>query len=52
MTPRTTALAPTDALLADDTSVDGVLGDRLRLKITSTGTFESSLVLSARVACR
>jgi hypothetical protein len=31
-------LASTDAGLADDTVVDGVLGDRLRLKITSTGT--------------
>ena len=45
-------LAPTDAGLADDTAVDGVLGDRLRLKITSTGTFGSGSVISARVACR
>ncbi len=52
LTPRTTVLAPTDASLADDTAVDGVLGDRLRLKVTSTGTFGSGSVLSARVACR
>jgi hypothetical protein len=52
LTPRTTVLAPTDAGLADDTVVDGVLGDRLRLKITSTGTFGSGSVISARVACR
>ena len=52
LTPRTTVLAPTDATLADDTVVDGVLGDRLRLKITSTGTFGSGSVISARVACR
>jgi hypothetical protein len=52
LTPRTTVLAPTDAALADDTAVDGVLGDRLRLKITSTGTFGSGSVISARVACR
>jgi hypothetical protein len=45
-------LAPTDAGLADDTVVDGVLGDRLRLKITSIGTFGSGSVISARVACR
>jgi hypothetical protein len=45
-------LAPTDAGLADDTVVDGVLGDRLRLKITSTGTFGSGSWISARVACR
>ena len=51
LTPRTTVLAPTDAALADDTAVDGVLGDRLRLKITSTGTFGSGSVISARVAC-
>ena len=52
LTPRTTVLAPTDAGLADDTVVDGMLGDRLRLKITSTGTFGSGSVISARVACR
>ena len=52
LTPRTTVLAPTDLTLADDTVVDGVLGDRLRLKITSTGTFGSGSVISARVACR
>ena len=52
LTPRTTVLTPTDAGLADDTVVDGVLGDRLRLKITSTGTFGSGSVISARVACR
>jgi hypothetical protein len=45
-------LTPTDATLADDTVVDGVLGDRLRLKITSTGTFGSGSVISARAACR
>ena len=52
LTPRTTMLAPTDAGLADDTVVDGVLGDRLRLKINSTGTFGSGSVISGRVACR
>ena len=52
LTPRTTVLTPTDATLADDTAVDGVLGDRLRLKITSTGTFGSGSVISARIACR
>ena len=52
LTPRTTVLTPTDATLADDTVVDGVLGDRLRMKITSTGTFGSGSVISARVACR
>jgi hypothetical protein len=41
LTPRTTVLTPADATLADDTVVDGVLGDRLRLKITSTGIFGS-----------
>lgn len=52
LTPRTTVLVPTDGTLTDDTAVDGVLGDRLRMKITSTGTFGSSTFLSARAVCR
>jgi hypothetical protein len=52
MTPRTTELTPSDGALADDTAIDGVLGDRLRLKVISTGTYGTSTVLSARAAPR
>lgn len=52
LTPKTTVLTPTDAAMADDTAVDGVLGDRFRLKYVVTGTYATSTVLSARVAVR
>lgn len=39
LTPKTSIITPTDATLADNTSVDGILGDRLRLKYTTTGTY-------------
>lgn len=44
---------PTDGALADDTAATGiVLGDRVRLKVVSTGTYAGSTVLSARVHAR
>lgn len=42
LTPKTTAVAPTDGTLTDDTSLDGILGDRVRLKVVSTGTYAGS----------
>jgi hypothetical protein len=49
LTPKTTQVTPTDAALADDTAVDGVVGDRFRVKIVVTGTYGGStqLVCSA-----
>lgn len=40
---------PTDATLSDNTIKDGLLGDRIRVKYTTTGTYAgtSSLKLSA-----
>jgi hypothetical protein len=52
LTPKTTPAAPGDGTLADDTCLDGVLGDRLRCKIVSTGTYAGSTVLSVRAAVR
>lgn len=46
LTPKTTNIAPTDGGLADDSSLDGVLGDRLRAKVISTGTYATSTLLS------
>lgn len=45
----TTLATPGDAALSDDTTVDGLLGDRLRVKYTSTGTYagSSTIVVSA-----
>lgn len=52
LTPKLTEITPTDGALPDDTAVDGVLGDRLRLKIVSTGTYAASTVLSGRAVVR
>lgn len=52
LTPRTTAYTPTDGALADDTAVDGMLGDRLRLKIVTTGTYAGNTILTGRFAAR
>jgi len=52
LTPKTTAVTPTDGSLTDDTAVDGVLGERFRLKVVSTGTYAGSTVLSGRICAR
>lgn len=52
LTPKTTQVAPTDGSMADDTAVDGILGDRLRAKVVSTGTYAGQTVLSVRATCR
>ena len=52
LTPKTTAATPTDGALTDDTCLDGILGDRLRVKEVSVGTYSGSTVLTVRVAAR
>jgi len=52
LTPKPTPAAPTDGALADDTTVDGLLGDRLRAKIVTTGTYGGSTVVTVRAAVR
>jgi hypothetical protein len=49
LTPKTTQVTPTDGAIADDTAIDGILGDRFRLKVVSTGTYAGSTVLSGRI---
>ncbi len=46
------ALVPADAALTTDALVDGVIGDRLRVKYTTTGTYSgaSSLAVDAVIA--
>lgn len=45
----TSIATPTDGSLADNTAVNGLLGDRFRVKLTTTGTYTgaSSLVITA-----
>ena len=52
MTGGTTPPAVTDGALADDTTIQGFLGDRFRLKLTTTGTFGAASTLSGRVVSR
>lgn len=40
------AYVPTDATMADDTIKDGLLGDRIRLKYTTTGTYAGNTSLA------
>lgn len=44
-TPVTTIATPTDGLLTANTCVDGVLGDRLRVKWVSVGTYGAGTTL-------
>jgi hypothetical protein len=48
LTPVTTPATPTDGTLTDNTCVDGILGDRLRVKVVSTGTYAGGTVVSVR----
>lgn len=52
LTPKTTAVTPTDGAMTDDTAVDGILGTLFRVKVVSAGTYASSTVLSARLTVR
>ena len=45
----TTLYTPTDAALTDDTVKDGILGDRLRTKLTTTGTYAGVTTLKVNV---
>ncbi|MGE0425411.1 MAG: hypothetical protein AB7O88_24335 [Reyranellaceae bacterium] len=50
LTPMTTPASP--GPLADDACLDGVLGDRLRAKVSSTGTYSNNTSISVRAAVR
>jgi hypothetical protein len=52
LTPRTSNYVPTDGALADDTVIDGVLGDRLRVKKVSTGTYAGNASVATRACLR
>lgn len=46
------AVAPTDGSLADNTILDGLLGDRLRLKYVTTGTYTGATSLAVNAVAR
>lgn len=48
----TGTVTPTDGALADDTAIDGILGDRLRVKAVSTGTYAGSTALVGRMVAK
>jgi hypothetical protein len=45
LTPKTTQVTPSDGAMTDDTNVDGIIGDRFRVKVVSTGTYAGSTQL-------
>jgi hypothetical protein len=51
LTPRT-EFVPTDGALADDTMLDGPLGDYIRYKVVSTGIYSGGTLLSLRGVAR
>jgi hypothetical protein len=46
LTPKPTPLAPTNQSLAPGSTIDGVLGDRLRAVVVVTGTYGLSTLLN------
>lgn len=50
LTPKTTPYAP--AALADDSCVDGILGDRWRVRILTVGVYAGNSSLSFRLMAR
>lgn len=46
-------VTPSDGALGDDTLLDGVLGDRVRLKVITSGTaYATQTVLAGRIVAR
>ena len=48
----TAAVVPADGTLAADTTQGGILGDRLRVKVISAGTYAGNTLVSVRAAVR
>jgi hypothetical protein len=49
LTPVTTPITPSDGAMADNTVQDGILGDRVRLKVVSVGTYAGNTTLVGRM---
>lgn len=52
LTPKTTPTVITDGALADNTCLDGILGDTWRVKVVSTGTYAGGTLASLRGQAR
>jgi hypothetical protein len=52
LTPKTTQVTPTDGALADDTVVDGLIGESFRVKIVVVGTYAGSTTLNVTAVAR
>ncbi|HEY4722231.1 MAG TPA: hypothetical protein VII92_10315 [Anaerolineae bacterium] len=52
LTPKTTEVVPTDGALADNTAIDGILGDRSRYKVVVVGTYGGNTLFAARMVAR
>lgn len=52
LTPVTTPATPTDGALADNTALDGPLGDRFRPKVVTVGTYTGPTLLTLRGCAR
>jgi hypothetical protein len=52
LTPVTSAVSPTDGGMSDNSSIDGILGDRFRTKVTSTGTYTTNTSVAVRLNAR
>ena len=50
--PASQAFAPADGALTDDAVVNGAIGDRLRVKVITTGTYAGSTTLKVWVTGR
>jgi hypothetical protein len=52
LTPLTTIYTVTDGTLADNTCKDGLIGDQLRVKFTSVGTYAGATTCAVYAICR
>lgn len=52
LTPKLSQITPSDGAMTSDTNLDGVMGDRCRLKVVVTGTYAGSTLLKGRIVCR
>lgn len=52
LTPVTTVYTATDGTLADDTCKDGLIGDQLRVKFTSTGTYAGTTTMKVHAVLK
>lgn len=50
--PASQAFAPSDGALSDNTVIQGVIGDRLRTKLTTTGTYAGDTTIAVWISLK